>query len=348
MATFVHCRRGVIPLALPCSPALSKAGALRFLRLPFGFTCILALTIGCGSSTSTSVAAPSSPSSARCQANVSSSVPKFASAGGTGTVSITVDRDCPWNAASQSGWITITSAASGQGDGTVGFRVSVNNDPVARDGVIAVSDRQIAVGQEAAPCRYDVTPNTNTVPPQGGEMGIAVRAHSACSWAAKSEVTWATVSPDSGRGDATLRVVVSANSGPARTLWVAVAGTSVTATQSAASTPSPSPAPAPPAPAPPAPAPPPPAPAPAPVPPPPPPSPVPVPVKPIDLSGKAGAISGTCPLITFNLKDRAIYTTALTEFRRISCDQIKKDTDLSVQGWEMSDQRIRADQVTKK
>jgi len=48
------------------------------------------------------------------------------------------------------------------------------------------------------------------------------------------------------------------------------------------------------------------------------------------------------------VKDRQIYTTLLTDFRRISCDQVDKGTDLSVKGWEMSDQRIRADQVTKK
>jgi hypothetical protein len=53
-------------------------------------------------------------------------------------------------------------------------------------------------------------------------------------------------------------------------------------------------------------------------------------------------------VITFQLKDRAIYTTLLTDFRRTSCDQITKGTDLSVEGWEMSDQRILADSVTRR
>ena len=75
---------------------------------------------------------------------------------------------------------------------------------------------------------------------------------------------------------------------------------------------------------------------------------MPIPVREIDLSGKAGAVPGFCPLISFNMKDRQIYTTVLTDFRRISCDQVDKGTDLSVKGWEMSDQRIRADEVTKK
>jgi len=316
---------------------MNKAAALRPVTFALALIAASASILGCGSSTSTSVAAPSATTPARCQANVSSSAPRFASTGGVGSVSVTVDRDCAWNATSQSSWIAITSAANGQGDGTVGFRVSANSDPVNRDGVIVVSDRQVTVAQEAAPCRYEVTQSANTIQSAGGELTITVHAHSACSWSAKSDVAWATVSSETGRGDATLRVVVSANSGPARALSVVVAGSTVTAMQSAASAPPPAPTPTPPPP-----------PTPTPTPPPVPPSPVPVPVKQIELSGKAGAISGRCPTIAFQMKDRAIYTTASTEFRRATCDRIDKGNDLSVSGWEMSDQRIRADVVTKK
>lgn len=354
MATFVHCSTIVFLVALPCALRVDKAAVFRVWSLTGTLASLLVASIGCGSSTSTSVAAPSSTAPSRCQSNVTSAAQKFASSGGAGSVTITVDRDCTWSAASQSQWISITSAASGQGDSTVAYRVSANPDPVARDGTIAVSDKQVTVAQEAAPCRYDVTPGGTSVPAQGGELTIAVHAHSACAWTATSQVGWATVSPDSGRGDATVRVSVSANLGGARIMTVIAAGATVTATQSAQAGPAPSPAPAPapsPAPAPaPAPAPPPaPAPSPAPAPAPPPtPPPIPVPVKPIELSGKAGAVSGNCPAITFQLKDRAVYTTLLTDFRRAPCDQIKKGTDVSVEGWEMSDQRVLADQVTKK
>ena len=73
-----------------------------------------------------------------------------------------------------------------------------------------------------------------------------------------------------------------------------------------------------------------------------------MPVKKIELSGKVGAVSGVCPFIAFHMKDHDIYTTILTDFRRTSCDRIDKGTEVSVEGWEMSDQRVRADQVTKK
>src|SRR4029079_1309402 len=160
------------------------------------------------------------------------------------------ERDCTWNASSQSSWIAITSNASGQGDGTVGFRVSANSDPVTRNGAIAVGDRQITVEQDPAPCQYQVTPSAAAIGSGGGDLTIAVHTHSACSWTAKSGVAWASVSPESGRGDATVRVGVSSNHGAARALSGAVGGTDGTATQAAALTPAPSPAPAPPAPAP--------------------------------------------------------------------------------------------------
>jgi len=75
---------------------------------------------------------------------------------------------------------------------------------------------------------------------------------------------------------------------------------------------------------------------------------VPVPVRPIELSGKASQVSGTCPAIAFELKGRDIYTTALTSFTKTSCDRIDKGTELEVKGMEMSDGRVRADEVKRK
>jgi hypothetical protein len=314
---------------------------------------LLANGAACGSSTETSVAAPSSTTPARCQPDIASQPASFSASGGAGTLSITIPRDCTWNAASQASWIAITSGTTGQGDGTIAYRVGENADPITRSGVIAVADRQVTVGQEAAPCRYDVVPSMTTVPPQPTDVMIAVHTHAACAWTAKSEVGWASVSPEAGRGDGSVRVAVGANAGASRQMLVIVAGATVTAMQQAPA-PAPPPAPTPtPAPTPPTPEPtPPPSPAPAPPPapkpvPPPPPSP-PTPERPMDLDGKTGGVSGDCPSITFQLKGFAVYTTSQTDFRRTSCDRIDKGTDVHVDGMLMSDGRVRADQVTKR
>jgi len=301
--------------------------------------CVLLLTIACGSSATTSVAAPSSTTTARCQPNVSSSTGSFGSTGGTGTVSITVERDCTWNVTTQSPWIGFTSSANGQGDGSVGYRVSANAEPVTRTATIDVGDRHLSIAQEAAPCRYEVASSSAAVHQLGGELTVTVHTNSACAWSASSAVAWASVTPASGRGDAAVRVIVTANSGAARPVSVTVAGTAVNATQ-AAGTPSPTPAPTPapgPAPAPT------PSPTPAPT-----PTPTPVPVRDIQLSGKANQVVGACPVIAFVIKERLIYTTPLTVFERTSCDRIDKGTDLEIKGMEMSDGRIRADEVKRK
>jgi hypothetical protein len=305
---------------------------------------LLLSAIACGSSTSTNVSAPSSTTSVRCQVDASSQPSSFAPGGGAGTVSITVPRDCTWSAISQASWIAITSGANGQGDGQVAYRVGENADPVTRTGVIAIGDRQVTIGQAGAPCHYDVVPSTTSILAEATDLTIAVHTNAACAWTARSDVAWAAVSPDAGRGDGTVRVAVAANQGSARQLSLLVAGTTVNAMQRAPQAP-PSPAPAP-APAPtPAPTPtPPPTPAPAPTPPPPPPT----PTRPIDLDGKVSGVSGTCPIITFEMKGRIVYTTPLTEFRRTSCDRIDKGTELEVDGMLMSDNRVRADQVTRK
>ena len=280
-----------------------------------------------------------------------------------GTLSITVERECTWRATSQAGWIVMTSATEGQGDGKVTFRVAENAEPVTRQGALSVAERQVSVAQAGAPCGFEVKPNATGIGAEGGELSVEVHAHSACTWTARSEVAWAAVSPDAGRGTAVVRVAVSRNAGAARPVTVIVAGQPITATQRPADAPpAPEPTPTPPPPPTPAPTPvppPPPTPAPAPtpappapeppptLPPAPPPLPAPIPVLPIQLEGEIGDVSGTCPSIRFELRGRIVYTTNQTEFRKTDCRRIDRGTELEVEGMLMSDGRVRADRVTR-
>jgi hypothetical protein len=258
----------------------------------------------------------------------------------------------------------MTSAPDGQGNGTVSFRVAENGDPVARQGALAVADRQVAVAQEPAPCRFDVASAATGIGPEGGELTVDVRGHPACTWTARSDVTWAAVAPNTGKGNAVVHVAVSRNPGAARQLSLVVAGQPVNAMQRSADSPpapTPAPTPAPPAPAPaptpaptPSPAPTPtpapepsPTPTPAPEPSPTPPAPAPVPVRRIELSGRISDVSGTCPAIRFDLRGRAVYTTDDTDFKKIACQKIDRGTELKVEGMEMSNGSVRADRVTK-
>jgi hypothetical protein len=74
----------------------------------------------------------------------------------------------------------------------------------------------------------------------------------------------------------------------------------------------------------------------------------PVPLRPIELSGRISEVSGSCPAITFELRERAVYTTDDTDFKKVGCQKIDRGTELTVEGMEMSNGTVRADRVTKR
>ena len=253
---------------------ISDGRMRRALALPFSaFLALLSLP-GCGSSSATSVNV-TGPSNSRCQASVSAQPSTFAPAGGTGEVTVTVGRECTWTAASNAGWIELTAGREGQGEGTVRYRIAENGEPVTRRGALVVAEQTVQVAQEPAPCRFDVSPRETRTGADGGEVSVSVRTHSACTWRVSSGSAWASASPQSGSGNATVDIRLPAHDGASsRSTVVTIAGERVTVVQDGRGS---APPPAPPAPAPPAPTPPPPSP-PAPEPPPvPPPAPPPPP-----------------------------------------------------------------------
>jgi hypothetical protein len=68
-------------------------------------------------------------------------------------------------------------------------------------------------------------------------------------------------------------------------------------------------------------------------------------VKRVDFRGKVESVAGTCPAIVFEVKKHTAYTTPVTEFKGGPCVDIRKGTEVDVRGWEMSDKRVRADEV---
>jgi hypothetical protein len=72
----------------------------------------------------------------------------FEENGGTGSVTVSGATGCPWSATSNASWITITSGASGNGNGSVNYQVGVY--PVldgVRLGTITVAGRTVTISQ---------------------------------------------------------------------------------------------------------------------------------------------------------------------------------------------------------
>jgi hypothetical protein len=73
-----------------------------------------------------------------------------------------------------------------------------------------------------------------------------------------------------------------------------------------------------------------------------------VPVKSISLSGRIQSVSGSCPTLEFELKDYEVHTSSATEFRRGGCRDIRRRSEVEVQGTLMSDGTVSAARVTIK
>ena len=91
-----------------------------------------------------------------CSYSLSSSSQSFPSAGGTGSVGVTVlsGSGCSWSATSNaSGWLHVTSGASGTGNGTVGYSVDANSGS-ARAGTLTVAGQTFTVNQSGGTVSY--------------------------------------------------------------------------------------------------------------------------------------------------------------------------------------------------
>ena len=85
-------------------------------------------------------------------------------------------------------------------------------------------------------CTFGINPSSDTIGSDGGEIDVSVTASpSACPWTVVEDLSWVSASPDSGTGNGSVTLTVSANFGPERTGSVHIAGQLFTITQSGAS-----------------------------------------------------------------------------------------------------------------
>jgi hypothetical protein len=202
-----------------------------------------ALVAGCQTS-STATDVTIAPDAAKCQVTLGTPGAVEAT-GGAATFSVTTQPECAWTASSAVNWISGVAPGSGQGTGEVEFRVAPNDGSAVREGDIVVNDSRVRVSQKA-PCRYGVTPASQSVSAGGGDGSVSITAGSDCSWSASSDAGWLTLTGSvSGRGNGTVSFTVPNNSGAERTGSVVVAGQRGLVTQSAQGGPAPGPGPGP-------------------------------------------------------------------------------------------------------
>jgi hypothetical protein len=171
-----------------------------------------------------------------CSYGLSSPGQLLGATGGAASVNVTAPGGCGWTAASQVSWITVSSGASGSGNGTVSLSVA-SNTVAERVGTVHIGDQVFTVTQAAAApaCTYTVTPLSQSVPLLSlGSFTATVDTRPGCAWTASSQVSWITIvsgSSGSGGGTVTYRVGNLQLLGT-RTGTIAIAGATLTVHQS--------------------------------------------------------------------------------------------------------------------
>ena len=143
--------------------------------------------------------------------------------GGSGTISVTTDTACPWSAQSDAAWITITSATSGAGPGTVAFRIGPWDGPT-RTGSLRIAEQIFTVSQGSG-CHVSIDPESQSVEHTGGSGTVTVTTGAGCGWTATSSAPWVTITRGgSGSGNGTVQFSIASSTGPARNATLTIGG----------------------------------------------------------------------------------------------------------------------------
>ena len=176
-----------------------------------------------------------SQDAAPCLVTITPTDLTIVAAGGTGTINVSTLTGCSWTAASDVPWITITSAVTGSGNGSIRFSVA-SNIGMSRSGNVTIADRSATVtqsGAQAPPCSYFISPTSQTIGPGGGAGPlVSVAAASGCTWTAVSNNPWITVGSGAIRnGNGSVTFTVAANPGNPRNGTLTIGGQTFTVMQ---------------------------------------------------------------------------------------------------------------------
>jgi hypothetical protein len=82
-----------------------------------------------------------------CTVSLSAGSQSFTSIGGKGSLGVTAQSGCAWTASSDAGWVTITSGASGSGNGTIEYGVASNSGSSPRSATINIAGQTFSISQ---------------------------------------------------------------------------------------------------------------------------------------------------------------------------------------------------------
>jgi uncharacterized repeat protein (TIGR03803 family) len=177
-------------------------------------------------------------SASACTYTLSATRFTFPSKGGSKSVSVKVKgADCAWTAVSNDPFITITSGASGTGNGKIDYTVPGNTNTTALSGTMTIAGRTVTVNQDAGGCAFKLSPKEAKLTAAAGNGTVKVAPTlSDCDWTAVSHDSFITITGvASGAGEGTVTYTVPANTSTNElTGSITIGGETFTVTQAAA------------------------------------------------------------------------------------------------------------------
>ena len=177
---------------------------------------------------------PTQPTLPACTYTLSTSSLSFGVTGGSNSVSVTTASHCTWTAASDKGWMSITSGTSGTGAGVVNVTLTANPNAAERTGTLTIAGQSVSVRQDGlAPCTVEMAPSSASFTKDSGTGTFSVSAAGHCQWSATPNASWVVVtSGSSGTGNGTVAYSVERNREvTSRTATITVADRTFTVTQ---------------------------------------------------------------------------------------------------------------------
>ena len=165
-----------------------------------------------------------------CAYSVSAPPLDMPGGGGFLAFGITTGGSCPWSAASDADWMSV-SPGSHTGPGEARVAIPPNSG-ISRSGVVRVAGQSFSITQGSS-CTFVLAPPFLTYDASGGNGAVLVIVSGPCTWTAQTSADWIRmVSGTSGTGDGLVQFTVPPNTGQARSALIVIAGQNFQVSQS--------------------------------------------------------------------------------------------------------------------
>jgi hypothetical protein len=172
-------------------------------------------------------------------ATLSPTSQSFTASAGTGSTNVTYGAGCTWTVTGVPAWVTLTSSASGQGNGTVTYTIAANTG-AARSATLTIGNTSFVVNQAAVAPVCDpaavpsISPASASYSSSSASGSVTVTHGAGCAWSVSGAPAWITITAGaSGQGNGTVAYSVAGNAGSARSATFTIATKSFSVSQAA-------------------------------------------------------------------------------------------------------------------